>query len=626
MAFLILRRSVPASMNNWSRKWVPVALAFVLLAGLFTPIVVLEQSNGNSQQEQLAALISAAESSKTYAAAAVNYAAASGLDVAGAQARLSQGDSQLATAQNDLQAGASLAAGIEAVQAAMSEYERAAAASTVALSNAGLTASVDYDAALSAAAEVNATVSVVASVAGQACAGAGASGIQAFAQACVQVTAQASSAKADLDQAASLLIHSDGQIATSADVSQALSLVAQARTELGACQSELLTIASYSYPGRGQAYVSAVVTPLHVQANSTIKAESTFTANLSAYQGIWSSYAQSQASAVAGVNSSATALASAMAAVDTGTTSTSISAAQDAAAGVSADMSLLLGITGILALPNLVSAIQASASAASSYGSALGSASAWSAAYSGTQLSGFSGYLSTGNADAAAVRTAGATYVSDYQAVVTDLGAYLAIPGVQSIYNDLTGLPVPASANGADASLQQEVSAMGTVMSDISALNTAVSTGQSAILVGSSLLTSAAYISAQTPAYLNGTVTAALEPVSASARATAQDGLSYLAASQACLQASVGTYASSLATLAAAESSLRAQTRSSDGATATALSYVQSDFGIRTSDEAAGRADVSQAFQLFSVQNVQAGVAAIAQACVEFQAASSASA
>ncbi|MDG6900793.1 MAG: hypothetical protein JRM80_02365 [Nitrososphaerota archaeon] len=612
-------------MSSFSRRrLLPVALGCVLVAGLFTPMVALEQSNGTGQQAQLAALVSAAESSKTYTTTAVNYAAANGLDVGGARAQLNQGDSLLAAAQSDLQAGTNLSAGIEAVQAAMSDYEGAAAASTIALSDAGLTASVDYDAALAAVAETNATVSIVASVVAQACAGA--SGAQALVQACAQAGAQAASAKADLDQAASLLAQTNGHMATSADISQALSLVAQARTEAGACQSELLTIASYTYPQRGQVYLSTVVNPAYSAANSTIKDEAAVQANLSAYQESWTAYVRAQTPAAAEINSSASALSGAIAAVETGAVSASISAAQSTAGKVGADMSALLNLAGILALPNLVSAIQASASATSSYSGALATAGAWNSAYSGTQLSGFASYLSTGNADSTAVQTSGAAYVSDYQAVVVDLGGYLAVPGVSSIYYDLTSLQVSSTASGASASLQQEVSAVGTVESDVSAFNAAVSAGQSAIVVGSSLLSSAAKITASRPAYLNATADAALGEVSAGAQAAAQAALSYVAAAQTCLQASAGTYAGSLATLLAAGSSLGTQTRISTGAAASALSYVQGDYDARTAETASGRAYVSQALLLFSSQNVEAGVAAMAQAYAQFQAASSVSA
>jgi trimeric autotransporter adhesin len=606
------------------RRWLPAALVLLLIASTFTPAALFVQASSSSQS-QLAALIGAAESSRSYAAGTVDYAAANGLSVSSAQVQLSQGDSLLAAAQADLQSETDLGAGIQAVQAAMSDYAAAAASSSVALSNAGLAASVDYNAALSAVTEVNGTINVVASVEAQACASGAIAGsaLQAFAQACSQVSADLASARADLGQAAGLLAQSSGHIAASADVSQALSLVAQARADAQACQSLLLTIASYTYPQRGQAYVSAVIDPLYADANATVVSEQSLMANLTAYQNSWSAYAQSQASATANVTSSASALGTAISQVNTGVASASISAASSTAGDVSADMSALLNIAGILAFSNLVSAIKVCAVATTSYSSALTSASAWNGAYSGTQLSAFSSYLSTGNSDDSALQSSGGTYVSDYTAVVTDLSSYLSIlPALQTIYNGLTGLQVSSTVSGANTALSQEINAMGALQTDNSALSTAVSSGEAAVLVSGNLLAAASEVSAAGGAYLNATVKSALAQVSTSSSATAQSAQSFMASAQASLQASVGTYSGAVAPLAASGVSLATQTQGSTNTTAMALTHVQSDSRVRTATVAAGQADLAGAFQLFSNQEVSAGVAAMAQASVEFQAAS----
>ena len=608
------------------RRWLPAAVACLLIAGVFTPLAVFGQASSSGKQIQLAALVSAAESSRSYAAGAVGYAAASGLSVSAAQAQLSQGDSLLAIAESDLQSGADLAAGIQAVQGAMSAYEAAAVSSSLALSDAGLTASVSYFAALSAVTEVNATVAAIAAVEAQACGSAGAatSGVQGFVQACAQISGQLTSASADLNQAASLLVQSGGHIAATADVSQAVSLVAQARADAQACQSLLLTIASYTYSQRGEAYVSAVVDQFYSGANATAASEQSLVANLTGYQNDWKAYASSQSSGVTGVNSSATALETAISQVDTGAVSASISAASTTAGDVSADMSSLLSIAGVLALSNLVSAVQACATSATSYSGALASANSWGRAYSGTQLSTFSGYLNTGASDASTVQSAGEVYVSDCQAVVADLAAYLFIPGVQAVYDDLTGLQVSGTVNGANAALSQAVSAMGTVEADIASLDAAVSSAEAAILVGGDLLTAASGISATRSAYLNATAKSALGQVSTGASATAQAAQSFVASAQACLQASVGTYPSAVTSLESSGTALGTQTQSSTSAAADAVAYVQSDSRVRTATVAVGRADLTEAFQLFSSLNVSAGVAAMAQASLEFQAATGA--
>ena len=610
------------------RKWLPAAVALVLIGGIFAPIAVFGQADVSGQQGQLTALIGAAESSRSYAESAVSYAAANGLSVGTAQAQLSQGNSLLATAQADLQAGTNLGGGLLAVQAAMSDYAAAAESTSITLGNAGLTSSVDYYAALSAVTGVNATIDVVASVEAQACgAVAAASVAQGFVQACAQVNAQVTAARADVSQASSLLVQSSGHVAASANISQALSLVAQARADMQACQSLLLTVASYTYTQRGEAYLTAVVDPLYASANATILSEQSLIANLTGYQSSWTAYALSQGSATANVGSSASALGTAISQVDTGAASISLAAASATAGDVSADMSALLAIAGILALSTLVSAIQACAAATTSYSGALASAGAWSGAYSRTQLSAFSSYLSTGSSDSATVASTGSSFVSAYQTVVADLAPYqFTIPGLQTVYNNLAGLQVSATVIGTNSALSQETSAMGIVQTDISSLNTAVSSGDAAILVSSNLLAHASVLSAEGGAYLNATARSALGEVSALASATLQAAQSYVASAQACLQASVGTYSSAASSLGASDASLGTQTQGSASATATAVTYVQSDSRARTAMAAAGQADLAGALQLFSDQNVSAGVAAMAQASVEFQSASGASA
>ena len=609
------------------RPWLPAATACLLFAGIFTPLVVFGQASSSSQESQLAALVGAAVSSRSYASGAIGYAAAMGLSTSAAQAQLNQGDSLLATARADLQSGTGLAAGIQAAQAAMSAYDAAAVSSSLALGSAGLTASVDYDAALSAVTEVNATVNVIASVGAQACgtAGTAAPGAQAFVQACAQINAQLTSARADLVQAASLLVQSSGRIAATADVSQAVSLVAQARSDTQACQSLLLTVASYTYSQRGSAYVSAFVDPLYAEANKTLMSEESVMVNLTRYQSSWTAYTQSQSSAVAGVSSSGSALGTAISQVNTGAVSTGISAASATAGDVIADLSALLNITGISALTNLASAIQACAAAATSYNNALASANSWSSAYGGTQLSAFSGYLNAGSSAAAIAQSDGSAYVSAYQTVVADLSAYVALVP-PALYDSFTALPVSSTVTGANAALSQSVSAAATVQADISSLNTAVSTGEAAILVSSQLLSTASGVSTAGGAYLNATTKSSLGEVSATASATAQAAQSFVSSAQACLQASAGSYSSAAASLDASGVTLGAQTQGATSAAANAVIYLQSDMRIRTAALAGGKADLAEAFQLFSSPDVPAGVAAIARATLEFQAASSASA
>ncbi|MDG6974701.1 MAG: hypothetical protein JRN27_01210 [Nitrososphaerota archaeon] len=609
-------------MNGHSRrKWIPAALACILIAGTFTPLAVLGQGSASSQ---LTMLISAAGSARSYAYDTVDYAAASGLAVSGAQALLGQGDSLMATAQADAQAGTAQAAGIQDAQAAMADYAAASASSSVALSKAGLTAAVDYNAVLSAIAEVNATVEVIASVAAQACASgsASSSGAQAFAEACAQVAASVASARANLTQAASALVQAEGHLGASASLSQALSLAALARADLQASQAALMTISSYTYSQRGQEFAASVVAPLSAEANATIGTEAALIASVTAYQADWGAYAKSQAEASANMSASASAVAVAISEVNTSAVSTSVTAAQATDTEVRAEMSALLGLVG---QTSLLAAVQASSSAAIRYDGSLNSSAAWSSAFAGANLGAFSGYLSSGVADAAAVQSDGTAYVSAYRSVVADLAAYLTVPGVQSIYNVLTGIQVSGSVSGANAALHQETSAMATIQADISSLGTAVSSGGSAVLVGTDLLSAAAGVSSGGGAYLNATAKATLGQVSVDAMSTAQAAQSFVASAQALMQASIGSYSSSATSLAASGTSLATRTQSSTNATETALAYLQSDSRVRATEAAVAQAHLTQALQLFAAQDVTAGAAAMAQAYLGFQEASSAS-
>jgi len=606
-----------------SRSLVPAVIVCLLVAGIYTSVVVVGQTSPPAPtQGQLEALVAAAQTSRAYASSAVDLAASHSLSVSAAQAQLSQGDSLLEAAQADAQSGSNIAAGVHSVQAAMWDYSSAAAAASVALGNAGLAASVDYAAAEGAVAEVNSTASLVATVATQACTGAevNASNSSGLAQACSEVEVQTVSAVSHLNQAASLLAQ------PAVNLTQVLSQVAIARAEVDASQSNLVTIASYTYTLRGHAFLTAVVLPLSAKANMTVNSEQSILANLTQFQTTYSVYVQSQATATADVNSSARILAAAISQVDTSSVSSSVSAAQTTSADVSSEMSALLNLPGIASLTSVIADIHACASAAGSYESALGSAESQSSAYAQTQIPSFSGYLSAMESDTSTVQSAGSTYVSSCQSVTNDLSALLLIPGVQAIYNVLIGLQVSGTAGGANTSLQAETSAMATVKADIISTTSTITTSESSILVSSTLITASDMVAGQGAAFLNATGAAALAQASASLGGTAQAAQSFVASANASAHAAIGTFSSSVVTLSTAATSLSAQTKYSLASTATAVGFMNSDIKSRVSEVASGQAEVSQAFQLFASLNVSGGTSAMAQAYLKLQAAASVSA
>lgn len=606
------------------RKGLPAAIALLLFAGIFTPVVVLGQT-GSPSQGQLAALVTVAESSRAYADSTVALAAAHGLSVQAAQAQLAQGDSLLATAKADAQSGSNIAAGITAAQAAMSDYTNAATSASVALSNAHLTANVDYQAADSAVAEVNATVSIAASAAAEACGSAAAVGANAsaFAQACAQVSAQVFAAKERLSQAATLLVQAGGEANFTLDLSQVVSLVALARAEAEASISTLLAISSYTYSARAETYISAVIVPFSAKANATIADEQSASSTLGRIRAEFASYGQGEASATASIDSSASALSTAIAQVDTGAVSSSVSTAQGVAAQVNYQLSLLLNIAGVQLLSNIVTDVDTLSSAAVSYSSSLNTALADSNAYAQTQLTSFSAYVGTMSSDAASVQSTGSAYVSAYQALATalDVPSVLALPGVQAIYNTLVALQVSGSANGVNASLSQEISSMGSVETGIDGLASAVASSSSGILVNSSLVTSTSAVSTQEQAVLNATAISAISQAADALSVTSQTAQSFVASANTITRTTVGAFTSSAGSLSSAALSLNAKVKSSASALIEASAYLSSDLQARRLLAASGGAEVSQALQFFSSQNVSEGVAAMAQASFNLQAA-----
>ena len=253
-------------MNTPRKTMTPAAVAVLMVLSALTPIVALGAVSATAQtQSQLTTLIGAAQTSGAYAHSAVVQASARGLTMGSAQAQLGQGDSLLATARADAQSGSNIDAGIQAVQAAMRDYTFASAAASLALSSVGLAGSVDYSVSEAAVTEVNATASIFSSVAAQACGAAG-TGTDAFAKACSDVKTQVVAARAHLSQAASLLAQANGGASANVDYSQVMSLVTSARADVNATQSDLVTIAAYTYTQRGQTFYATVISPVSAKA------------------------------------------------------------------------------------------------------------------------------------------------------------------------------------------------------------------------------------------------------------------------------------------------------------------------------------------------------------------------
>lgn len=620
------------------RRLLPAAIACLVLVGVFTPIVLQGQA-APTGPNQLSVLIGAAESSKLYAHATVDYAVSHRLAVTGAQAQLNQGDSLITSAKADAQTGNNLAAGIQAAEAAMSAYTAASTEATLALSNAGLTASVDYYAAEDAIVEINATASAALSVAAQACANAGAAALNAaaFAQACSQVKAQVASARVHLGQAASLLIQANAHASAALNLTQALSLIASARGEVASCQSAVITIASYSYSARARAFITSVVVPLSAQANATIKADQSILANLTQLESTYAAYDRSQASAVSTVTSSAGAVSSAIsqAQTDVASVSTRVSAAHNTEVQAQQDFAgvstLIAPFTSVSAVASLQASIQAAESSATAYDSKANAAGNDASAFASIGINGLPAYLNMVQGDETSVSAAASAYTSACASVQAQLATVVNLGIISGLAQWQTALStdcssVTSTTAGLGTALQTEVSEITTLQSDAISLGSAISASTSAILVANSLLSTAASVSAAGKAYVNATSSIALDKVSTEVQTTAHAAQSLIASANACLQSSVSAFSSSALALSNSAAALRTQSQSYVTTLVTASSYVNSDTHTRISEAATGQADVSRALQLFSGLNVSAGAAEMTNAYLEFQAASSVSA
>lgn len=604
-------------------KVMPAAIACLMLAGVLTPIFVLQVvSTPTTSSGQLTSLIGVAQSSKAYADSAVSLASSHGLDVSSAQAKLSQGDSALAQAQADSQSGSNLAAGIQSAELAMQDYTSASAQASIALSNAGLTSSVDYTASEGAVAEVNATASVVAAVEAQACTASTVTttGLSAFTRACADIVAQLSAAKLQLERAGTILYKNQGSAGGSINFTQVMSFVAAARLDINATQSDLVTIASYGYEQRGSAYVAQVILPLSAEANATIQAEQSALSNLTSFQTTLVAYTKSQSSATSSVASSANTLGSAIAQANGGMSSTvsSISGAQSTESQLQSDLQVLLNLPVISGQASIVADIKTCMSQAASYSGNLSALQSQLKGFSQARLSTYQGYLMTVDTEATSAQSSGFAYSSSFATVVADLQLFATLPQVQAVL----GLSVSGTVNAASSSISQQTSAMATVGADISTFSSAVSTSQTSVPVGSSLISTAGTVSHQATVYVNSSAASAITQIVASLQANAQAAQSFVASAAAITQGTIGYYSTNQAQLSSSGTSLSTSTQASVSATATAAAYLSSATQARISGAASGRGEAAQALQFFSSQNLPGGITAMAQAYLDLQAAS----
>jgi hypothetical protein len=603
----------------------------ILLAGAFIPATALSQTtSAQNSQGQLQTMIGLAEASRSYAQSVVEYASSNGLDVPDARALINAGDSFLATAKGDATSGADLQAGITAAQSAMREYTYASANATVTF-NSGLLASAEADSNSSAIAEVNFTASAVAYASQQAylSASAGERGSATFSQAYGNVSSGVQNARAYLSQAAALVEGFRAGSLTTSSLSQAKSLVGEARAQLVAAGSALASLAALAYPDRLKAFLA----PALLAANSSVTSQASLLSNITLLESGLDSYAQAQASAASSIESSAAGLETVIASVDLGSAATAISAARHVTTLVQGNLTELASLVSSLpGSASLNTSIYAAQSAAASYSHDAALTSTASASFEGTVLVDFPAYAASIGANGSNLLSSSQEYVSSYGFAVGNLTAFVGsglVPpligaqllSLQTNLNSLYSSTVTLTDN-VNYYVQSEVQTMDSVTTALYSLFQHVGSSSSQIEVSQASIAALASVYGEEKAYLNYTGLASLSVAVSFVDQTNKSAVAYIAAAEAAFQATIGAFGGDVSSLSILGIQLRSQIHLALGALASAAAYVKADSDARAASLSSALGEISAALASFEGLDVAAGAAASVQAYIDLRLAS----
>lgn len=619
------------------RTVLSAAAVCLLVAGVLTPIAVLAQLNPSpTPQQQLSAMVSAAESSRAYASSVVSAATLHNLDTSSADSQIAVGDRLLANATSDLSSGTNIAAGLVAAHSAMRAYAGAAATASLVLEQSGFTASVDLAGTSAAVAEVNATASLVASLAAHACSTTMVSAANegAFNHTCAGISMGVANATLHLRQAAAVVAQVQAGASASASLSGAIRLIAESRAEVETASSLLQTVAAYSYSQRGQVFVETDLSQLYASANATVRTQGSAFANLVQLGGSFNSSLSARASGVANVTTAASNLLASIQSVNTTSDSvtSSISAALSTATKVKNNLTALgILVNGIQAGANLSTAIQTALTAEGDYATSLSVATGDIAGFSAYTLAGFHNYLTAVTAQQGFVDSNGTAYTRAYYEVQVQLKLLIAtglVLGLGQFNSTLTvlGKSVISTASNVHGALEGYVQASAAMNGEIAAMVNATSSASAWVEVDNSTLSTISTIAATESTYLSQSGNATVYEASAYLHTTATEATSFIASSRASIHGNVSTFTSAQASLSSRGQELVSNSSTSARAVATATAAVKADLQARTSAITSANADTSYALAMFSSLNIGAGVSAMAQASVELQAASATSA
>jgi trimeric autotransporter adhesin len=601
-------------------------VSLVILGGMLTThFVVAQGSAGESESSALQSLLQVASSARAYAQGAVELASSSGLGVSPETALVASGNASLLAAEAALNPGGNLVTGLEDAHDAMGNFTAAAAGAGASLQGAGLTPSAEVMADLATVASLNDSAMLLSSVIDETCASTtvGGSLESGFLADCATAKSWLVNATAQLGTASTLLAAVEAG-APGSSVSGFAGIVSQARTDVSGADSELLTLAPFTYAARAEAYADGPLASQLAAANASAslqgKLADWFGRDVSAYQ----NFSVSQSSAVEGMTSAASTLASAISSVSMTSVTTSIAAQQTTLASALSNMTSFSQLLTSLPLPSsIISGLLANASTAegslNTYDSALSNLSASAGSFQSVTVGAFSSYIPTFYALDNTEETDAAAFASSLSTLQVQVGTianlFPLIAALATWASTFAQIATNINTGGTQvtASLAAAYSSTQSVSSGAASLTTAVR-GAPQALASSALLQNVSSVYSSESGLLNSTALASVSSASSALQSDWQLASEFVITSQSLLEATMGGFAGAPHTLAAQASSLSAETQSASSSMSSASAYLTADLDARTATVASATSLIAQANTAFGALQVAQGAALLARA------------
>ena len=614
--------------NGTSAALAVLALSLIIFGGVAPQLIAAQ-----SETAQLQTLIREATAGRAYASSLVGFASSKGIATDSATRLIIAGNSSLQVAQDDLDAGAGLSAGISYAQEAMSNFTKASADLSSELQAAGLVASLDLAALEDGINSANSSAVIVGAAVATVCASTVVNSTlaSAFEASCSSAEASVGKASVELGQASEAASASAG--VAGANLTRPNALLALARADIDGAATVLAHLATYTYSSRASSYEHQVIDGLVAAANAAVASQASLSAELNETETVFATYSVGQSTAVAEAVSEASRDASDISNVNLAPVTNYASLCSSAADQLSSNLSSFSAGLSVIPDQTIVAELSADASstqtALAAYKSSLGTLHTQGAMLGREGLSGFSSYLSTYKSDASDVQTRGNAEATALAKLQTDLSTAVNLfPFIQWLLQwpakfQTLGQQLGSATTNLNGATGSTIVAFQSLEADIGTLSSVSSAASGTILVNAttiSTLTSAYDGEAQ---LLNATALSAVAQAVDSAEATASLSSNFTAKLNSLLAADISSFSSDEASLAAQQTALVSQTTAAVGAISRAAGYASSDLRTRMSALDSGMTFVSEAIKLFASQDVQGGVSVMAKASAELHIASS---